>query len=100
MNPGESTTQSVGGGTSPPALAAEATISLSATQTIAAPTSRSLTRLQWIVTAALVGLVALAGVRLWMIDGLLLRRVSITGPSMAPALCGAHYRVTCGDCGF
>jgi type IV secretory pathway protease TraF len=100
MSPGESTTQSVGGGSPQPAPAIETTINLSATQTIAAPTSRSLTRLLWVVVAALAGLVVLAGVRLWMIDGLVLRRVSIDGPSMAPGLCGAHYGATCGDCGF
>ena len=99
MKSGESTTQAVGGNPLP-SPEAEATLTLSATQTIAAPSSRSLTRLQWIVGAALVGLVALASVRLWLIDGLIVRRVTIDGPSMAPGLCGDHYRVTCSDCRF
>jgi signal peptidase I len=49
--------------------------------------------------ALLVFLFAFGGLRLWCIDGLL-RRVVIDGPSMAPAFCGAHYDVRCGDCGF
>jgi len=49
--------------------------------------------------AVFVLLVAFGGLRLWCIDGLL-RRVVIDGPSMAPAFCGAHYDVQCGDCGF
>jgi len=47
------------------------------------------------VAAALLTL--LAGVRLWFLDGLL-RPVTIDGPSMAPALCGLHYEVTCPSC--
>src|SRR5688572_17681306 len=44
-------------------------------------------------------MIALAALRVWFVEGLL-RRVTIDGPSMAPALSGAHYDVTCGDCGF
>jgi signal peptidase I len=46
--------------------------------------------------AAMLALVAL---RLWFVDGLV-RRVTIDGPSMAPAFCGAHYELTCSDCRF
>ena len=56
-------------------------------------------RIQRMVAASAVGLILLAGARLWFIEGLL-GRVTIDGPSMAPALCGAHYEVACGDCGF
>jgi type IV secretory pathway protease TraF len=48
----------------------------------------------------MLGLFALVALRLWMVEGLLLRRVTIAGPSMAPAFLGAHYRVTCDDCRF
>jgi len=41
----------------------------------------------------------LTATRLWFIEGLV-RRVTIAGPSMAPALCGESYAVICGDCGF
>jgi signal peptidase I len=51
------------------------------------------------VIVAAILLVALAGIRLWFIQGLL-RRITIDGPSMAPALCGAHYEVTCRECQF
>jgi Signal peptidase, peptidase S26 len=59
----------------------------------------NLNRIQRTVAAAAIGLVVLAGARLWFVEGLL-RRVMIDGPSMAPALCGAHHVVICGDCGF
>ena len=78
MNAGESITQTV-----VPAVAAD----------------RRLGRIQWAVAATALGLVVLAIARLWFIDGLL-RRVTIDGPSMAPALCGPHFLVTCNDCGF
>jgi hypothetical protein len=65
----------------------------------AAPADRRLVRIQWAVAATALGLVVLAIVRLWFIDGLL-RRVTIDGPSMAPALCGANFLATCDDCGF
>src|SRR5689334_3913898 len=51
------------------------------------------------VLLVVIFLVILAVVRLSCIDGLL-RRVTIDGPSMAPTLCGLHYSVSCGDCGF
>lgn len=51
------------------------------------------------IVTTLVGLTALAAWRLSFVDGLL-RRVTIDGPSMAPALVGPHYAVTCGDCRF
>jgi type IV secretory pathway protease TraF len=41
----------------------------------------------------------LAAIRLSFVDGIW-RRVTIDGPSMAPALLGRHYQVTCGDCQF
>ncbi|MFT3920979.1 MAG: hypothetical protein QM778_00445 [Myxococcales bacterium] len=41
----------------------------------------------------------LAGVRLSFVQGLL-RRITIIGPSMAPALYGRHFAVVCADCGF
>jgi signal peptidase S26 family len=62
-------------------------------------TRTAVTRLRWVVTAATVGLVLFASVRLWFVDGLI-RPVTIDGPSMAPALCGASHLVVCGDCGF
>src|SRR4051794_30231947 len=49
-----------------------------------------------LITIALLLLVAF---RLSCLDGLF-RRVTIDGPSMAPAFCGAHYSLTCHDCGF
>lgn len=57
-------------------------------------------RMQAVIAATMLMLVGLVAVRLWMVEGLVLRRASVQGPSMAPAFCGAHYRVTCGDCGF
>ena len=73
----------------------------SITRTVVPPAAadRRLVRIQWAVAATALGLVVLAIVRLWLIDGLW-RRVTIDGPSMAPALCGAHFLVTCNDCGF
>ncbi|MCI0361939.1 MAG: S26 family signal peptidase [Planctomycetaceae bacterium] len=73
--------------------------SLAVTQTVAAPPSTSLVRIQWIVAAVMVSIAIFAVVRLWMIEGLV--RVARTdGPSMAPAFLGAHFRVTCEDCRF
>jgi hypothetical protein len=56
-------------------------------------------RLAWAIVASITGLAALVAVRLACIDGLV-RRVSIDGPSMAPAFSGDSYEVTCGDCSF
>ena len=53
---------------------------------------------RWLVAAALAALIAGVGLRLALLDGWL-RTVRIDGPSMAPALCGTHLAVTCGDCG-
>jgi type IV secretory pathway protease TraF len=50
------------------------------------------------IFAAAALLTLLSGVRLWFVDGLL-RPVTIDGPSMAPAFCGAHFDVTCSQCG-
>ena len=97
MNPGESTTKSFPGTAPPPER--PGAITLADTQTVAAPADRVLVRLRWAVIAALCSLLVLIVVRLALVDGLL-RRVTIEGPSMAPALVGAHHRVTCGDCGF
>ncbi len=59
----------------------------------------SLLRLRRLMAFAALSLLALAAVRLSYVDGWL-RRVTIDGPSMAPALRGTHYDVRCGDCGF
>ena len=47
----------------------------------------------------MVAIVALAGVRFWFVSGLV-QTYRIDGSSMAESLLGAHYRVTCGDCGI
>ena len=60
---------------------------------------RGLARLSRLVAFAAIGLTLLVAARLTFVDGLL-RHVTVDGPSMAPALCGARYMVTCGDCGF
>jgi hypothetical protein len=52
-----------------------------------------------LISAALLALATFVALRLSFLDGLL-RRVTIDGPSMAPAFCGAHYLVTCDDCRF
>src|SRR5438046_1824431 len=64
----------------------------------AAGAYRRLQQLQWAVAATAAAMIALAGLRLWFVDGLL-QPAMIDGPSMAPALCGAHFEVTCSDCG-
>jgi hypothetical protein len=61
--------------------------------------SRLLRQLKSALAASCAVLALLLLARLWSIDGML-RRVTIDGPSMAPAYCGAHYKVQCGDCGF
>ena len=80
------------------------TSSLAATQTVVAPPSRSLVRIQLLVGAVMVAIAIFAAVRVAMIEGLPLPGVSpvarVDGPSMAPAYLGAHYRVICEDCGF
>jgi len=65
----------------------------------AAASDRHLFRLRWTVAGVVAGVLLLAGLRLWFIDGLV-RRATIDGSSMAPALCGASYAVDCHDCGF
>lgn len=86
-------------GKTPPLRPGRSTSSLAVTQTVAAPASARLARIQWIVALVMVAIGLLAGVRLWMIEGLV-RAARVDGPSMAPAYLGAHYRVTCEDCGF
>jgi hypothetical protein len=58
-----------------------------------------LRRIRWAVAAAVAALGVLGIVRLSFVTGLR-RRVTIDGPSMAPAFCGAHHELPCGDCGF
>jgi hypothetical protein len=70
-----------------------------AMQLAAAQADRRLVQIQRAVVIITASLIFLAAVRLWFVEGLL-RRVTIDGPSMAPALCGAHYDATCSDCGF
>ncbi len=74
------------------------------TQTVAAPASANLARIQWAVAAVMVAIALFAAARLWMIEGLAVpgvaRAARVDGPSMASAFLGAHYRVTCEDCGF
>jgi hypothetical protein len=107
---GESTTRSVAGEASsqptkprskPPAalLPSRSTSSLAVTQTVVAPPSTALLRVQAIVVGVLLVLVVLAATRLWLIVGLA-RTVRIEGASMAPAWVGGHFRVTCDDCGL
>ena len=59
----------------------------------------NLVRVQWGIVGALLLLSTIVGVRVWCIEGLL-RTARVEGPSMAPTLLGAHYRVTCEDCRF
>src|SRR5262245_23227019 len=75
------------------------TSSVALTQTVAAPASASLVRIQWAIAAVMVSVAVFAVVRLWMIEGLW-KVARIDGPSMAPAFLGAHFRVKCEDCGF
>ncbi|HEX5106188.1 MAG TPA: hypothetical protein VFV87_20355, partial [Pirellulaceae bacterium] len=63
-------------------------------------TDTQLVQIRWLIVATLAALTILVTVRLWMVEGLVLRPVSIDGPSMAPALVGLHYAVTCDDCAF
>src|SRR6267378_8602806 len=56
-------------------------------------------RRKWAVAATTATLLACGALRLSLVDGML-RRVTIDGPSMAPAFCGSHYELPCGDCGF
>ena len=82
-----------------PSEPTRSTSSQAVTQTIAAPKSTNLVRIQWIVAAVMVAIAIFAAARLWMIEGLI-RVARVDGPSMASAFLGAHYRVTCEDCGF
>jgi signal peptidase I len=91
MHPGEATTRTVLPLTQPAAGGA--------TDTRLPPASPQLLRLRAAIVLVLLGLVALAAIRLSFVDGIW-RRVTIDGPSMAPALLGRHYEVTCGDCRF
>jgi hypothetical protein len=78
-------------------------VEIDLTQTIVAPTDQSLRAVKWIVLAVMLSVAVLIGLRLALVEGLLAgigRRVRIDGPSMAPALVGEHYRVTCDDCRF
>jgi hypothetical protein len=78
-------------------------VEIDLTQTIVAPTDQSLRAVKWIVLAVMLSVAALIGLRLALVEGLVSgigRRVRIDGPSMAPALVGEHYRVTCVDCRF
>jgi Signal peptidase, peptidase S26 len=70
-----------------------------APRTVVAPPDQSLVRVQWVVALTAAALLVLAAARLWFVAGLW-RRVTIEGPSMAPALCGPYFELTCGDCGF
>jgi hypothetical protein len=82
-----------------PPQPSRSTSSLAITQTVVAPRSRALSRLQLFVAAVLIVLALLLAGRLWAITGLA-RTVRIDGPSMAPAWLGGHYQVQCGDCGL
>ena len=101
MNP-DSTTRSIADQAASPPRPAEpsrSTSSLAATQTVVAPASRALGRVQVTVVAVLVLLGLFLAVRLWAVTGLA-RTVRIDGPSMAPAWLGGHYRIACADCGL
>lgn len=52
-----------------------------------------------VVVVLAAAVLAPALVRLWCVKGLV-QTIRIDGPSMAETLCGNHFRVTCGDCGF
>jgi signal peptidase I len=54
---------------------------------------------QVLVVATLLALALLIGLRIGSIEGLW-RVARVDGSSMAPALCGLHYRVVCDDCDF
>ncbi|HEY2413035.1 MAG TPA: S26 family signal peptidase [Pirellulaceae bacterium] len=60
---------------------------------------KEISAIRRLIFVSVVTLTALVVFRLCFLDGLL-RRVTIDGPSMAPAFCGAHYLVTCQDCRF
>jgi signal peptidase I len=92
MHPGEATTRTV------LPLATQQSAAPAA-DTMLPPGRQPLLRLRWAIAMVMAGLVALAAVRLSFVDGLW-RRAMIDGPSMAPALLGRHYDVTCGDCQF
>src|SRR4051794_15114203 len=60
---------------------------------------RRLKQLRRVVVMAASALLAISAIRVSFVDGIL-RKVTIDGPSMAPALCGPHYKLECVDCGF
>ena len=92
MHAGEATTRTA----VPLSAAASATPSPQPNQP---PADEHLTRARWVVVATLAAVTALAALRLSFVQGLV-RRITIDGPSMAPALLGPHYSVTCSDCRF
>ncbi len=97
--PGSTRGGKPGGQTPSEPTSSFSTSSFSVTQTIAAPASASLVRIQWIVVGVMIAITVFAAARLWMLEGLV-RVARVEGPSMAPAYLGAHYRVACEDCGF
>jgi signal peptidase I len=102
MLPGDSITRSLAG----PAREDRARADRAATVTQPSPriadnfsNERGLRRVRRAVALSLASLAVLVGVRLSHLDGIL-RTIRIEGPSMAPALKGAHYALTCADCRF
>src|SRR5262245_1023745 len=55
--------------------------------------------LRRLLIAAALAVAALAGIRLWCVEGLF-RRITIDGPSMASTLCRAHYNLLRQACSF
>ena len=63
------------------------------------PTALPLRSIRIATAAVMLLLLGLSLLRLACLDGLF-RNVRVSGGSMAMALCGDHFRVTCGDCGI
>jgi len=59
---------------------------------------RRMRQIRWSIAAAMVAIVLLTVVRLSQVTGWW-TPVRIEGPSMAPTYFGAHFHVTCDDCG-
>jgi hypothetical protein len=59
---------------------------------------RELQRVRQSITAILLALTAIVGLRIWCLEGLVFP-VPIAGPSMADTFVGPHFKLQCADCG-